>query len=134
MKSGKIMSARIFHEGGGTWQLHVTGVLKKSELDSAQDLARNEISSAGPIKVLLVLDAFEGWERGGKWDDMSFMESHGDQVESIAIVADPNWETEAMMFVGAGFRKTRVKFFPTGQAAPARAWLAASTTKGSRSI
>ena len=119
------MSATIQKEAGGIWQFRVSGVLKKAELDSAQAAAREEIAKAGKIKVLLILDAFQGWEKGADWGDMSFTAAHGDDIEQIAVVADPKWETEAMMFVGAGFRRTQVKFFPQGEVSQARAWLAA---------
>jgi hypothetical protein len=54
---------------------------------------------------------------------MIFFEAHGDQIDEIAIVADPKWETNLLMFVGSGFRRAPVKFFPESQLALARAWL-----------
>jgi hypothetical protein len=118
------MSTTIQKEEGRVWQFRISGVLKKAELDSAQAGAREEIRKAGKIKVLLILDAFQGWEKGPDWGDMSFFADHGDDIEQIAVVADPKWETDAMMFVGAGFRRTRVKFFTHGEVSQARAWLA----------
>jgi hypothetical protein len=121
------MSATIQKEEGRIWQFRISGILKKAELDSAQAAAREEIAKAGKIKVLLLLDGFQGWEKGADWGDMTFAANHGDDIEKIAVVADPKWETEALMFVGAGFRRTQVKFFVPGQAAQARAWLGEGT-------
>ena len=121
------MSATIQAEAGRTWQLRIGGVLKKAELDSAQAAARQEIAKAGKIKVLLLLEGFQGWEKGADWGDMTFTITHGDDIEKIAIVGDPKWETEALMFVGAGFRRTPVKFFVSGEATQARAWLGEDT-------
>lgn len=118
------MSATIQKEGGRTWQFRIGGVLKKAELDSAQAAARQEIEKAGKIKLLLFLEGFQGWEKGADWGDMTFVADHGDAIEKIAIVGPPSWETETLMFVGAGFRRTQVKFFVPAQAAQARAWLA----------
>jgi len=120
------MSATIQKEGS-TWLLRVSGVLKKAELDSAQATARQEIANAGKIKVLLMLEDFQGWERGADWGDMDFAATHGDSMARIAIVGDPKWETEALMFVGAGLRRTPVRFFPQGEAAQARVWLEEAT-------
>jgi len=44
---------------------------------------------------------------------------HGDQIQKIAIVADPKWETQVLMFVGTGFRGAPVKSFPSDQLAEA---------------
>jgi hypothetical protein len=54
---------------------------------------------------------------------MNFFETHGDRINKIAIVADPLWETDLLMFAGAGFRRSPVKFFPAGRVIQARAWL-----------
>jgi hypothetical protein len=43
---------------------------------------------------------------------------------AIAIVGEPRWEADTLAFAGAGFRSAPVKFFPEGQVAQARAWLA----------
>jgi hypothetical protein len=121
------MSTIIEKEADSTWQFRVTGMLKKSELDEAQAGAREEIARGGQIKVLLLLEEFQGWEPGADWADMEFAYTHGNQIEKIAIVADPKWETEALMFVGAGFRRTKVQFFPSADLARARTWLAEPT-------
>ena len=117
------MSAIIRKETDRVWRLRIGGVLKKTELDAAQDEARQEFKNAGKIKLLLVLEAFIGWEKGADWEDMSFLADHGDDIEKIAIVAPRSWETETMMFVGAGFRRTQVQFFVPALADQARAWL-----------
>lgn len=121
------MSTIIEKEADSTWQFRVAGMFKKSELDEAQAGAREEIARAGQIKVLLLLEDFQGWEPGADWGDMEFAYTHGNQIEKIAIVAEPKWETEALMFVGAGFRRTKVQFFPPADLARARAWLAEPT-------
>ena len=120
------MSATVQQEEGRTWQLRVSGLLTKNELDSVQTAARDEIQRGGKIKLLIVLDGFQGWEKGAAWGDISFAAAYGDQIEKMAIVGEPRWETEALMFVGAGIRRTPVKFFVSEQAAQARMWLAES--------
>jgi hypothetical protein len=117
------MSATIQKEEGRIWQLQISGILKKAELDSAQAAAREEITKAGKIKMLVILENFQGWEKGADWGDMTFTSAHGNDIEKIAIVSDPRWEPETLMFVGAGYRRTQVKFFVAGEATRARAWL-----------
>jgi hypothetical protein len=119
----KIMGATIEREEGNLRVLRITGLLKKSEFDAA---LATEASQWGPttrVKVLVIVENFNGWERGADWGDMTFFETHGDQIDKIAIVADPQLETDLLMFAGAGFRRAPVKFFSTNQLAQARAWL-----------
>jgi hypothetical protein len=117
------MSATIQQEDGSTWQIRVSGVLKKVELDSAHAAARVTIAKGGKLRVLMVLDGFQGWEKGADWGDMTFMIAHGDNIERIAVAGDPKWKDEMMMFLGAGYRRTKVKFFPQAELAQARTWL-----------
>ena len=73
--------------------------------------------------MLVIPEDFKGWERGADWGDLTFLDTHDDQIDKIAIVADPQWETEILTFAGAGFRRASVKFFPMSQLTLARAWL-----------
>jgi hypothetical protein len=70
-----------------------------------------------------MIEGFEGFERGADWGDISFLVKHDHQVDKIAIVGDPKWESEMLIFAGAGFRQGQVKFFPLSQLGQARAWL-----------
>ncbi len=54
---------------------------------------------------------------------MDFFVEHDQQIEKIAIVADPKWKPETLMFAGAGVRTGQVKFFPERQLTMARTWL-----------
>lgn len=117
------MGASIQQETNGIWLLRFTGTLRKSELDTAQAAAIKELGTTGMAKILVIAEGFLGWERGADWGDLSFFIEHGDQIEKIAIVADPRWEATLLTFAAAGFRKAPVKFFPTSKLDDARAWL-----------
>ena len=67
------------------------------------------------MKLLVLAEGFQGWERNEDWGDLSFFMKYGDQIDKIAIVADPKWETELLIFAAAGFRRAPVKFFPSRQ-------------------
>jgi len=117
------MGATIQQEAGYLRVLRITGLLKKSELDAALAAEAKEWEPATRVRVLIIVEDFQGWERGADWGDTSFLFTHDEQIEKIAIVADPRWETDVLMFAGAGIRKAPVKFFPPEQLALARAWL-----------
>jgi hypothetical protein len=82
------------------------------------------LAAAGPIKLLVLLENFTGWERAAAWDDTDFFFSHRNDIEKIAVVGNPRWEAEVLAFSGAGLRKGPVKFFPETGESEARAWLA----------
>jgi hypothetical protein len=100
-------------------------MLKKSELDAAQASSVTQLAAKGNIsvKVLIIIEDFQGWEGGKNWGDMSFYAEYGEKMEKIAIIGDPKREADWMMFMGAGIRPSPIRFFPTGQTAQARAWL-----------
>jgi hypothetical protein len=118
------MPATIQHESGNTYRVHATGLLRVREMADVQERAAQAIRDRGKIKLLFVLDRFEGWERSAGWNDMSFYGTHGSSVEKIAIVGEEKWRDEALMFAGAGLRKAAVQYFETADDQEALAWLA----------
>ncbi len=117
------MGVTIEREEGNLRVLRITALLRKSELDAALATEANQWRPTTRVKVLVIVENFKGWERGADWGDVTFFETHGDQIDKIAIVADPQLETDLLMFAGAGFRRAPVKFFSANQLALARAWL-----------
>ena len=117
------MGVMIEREEGNLRVLRIIGVLRKSEFDAALATEANQWRPTTRVKVLVIVENFKGWERGADWGDMTFFEKHGDQIDKIAIVADPQLETDPLVFAGAGFRRAPVKFFPVNHLALARAWL-----------
>ena len=117
------MGVMVQKEEGDLRVVRITGLLKKAEMDAAWAAEARTWGSATRIKALVMVEGFEGFDRGGDWGDISFLVKHDPQVEKIAIVGDPKWETDMVIFAGAGFRQGQVKFFPLNQLAQARAWL-----------
>ena len=117
------MGVTIQREEGDLRVMRITGLLRKSEMDAALRAEAREWGPATRIRALVMVEDFEGFERSADWGDLSFLVGHDHQVEKIAIVGDPKWESEMLVFAGAGFRQGQVKFFPRNQLAQARAWL-----------
>jgi hypothetical protein len=80
------MSITMQHERDNLYRLELGGTLRKKDLDRCQEQLVGEIGRIGPIRLLFVLQEFEGWERGSNWNDLSFYVGYGDQIERIAIV------------------------------------------------
>ena len=101
----------------------IRGVLRKSELDGFQTAASDLIRREKTISCLIVLDGFEGWEPGADWGVLTFMETHDEALEKIAIVGPSEHEDHMMMFVLAPMRAGRVRYFSSES--EARVWLGA---------
>ena len=119
------MALKIDYEPGDICVLRISGILKQTEFAAEQSALSQKIDTGSKPRLLVILENFDGWERGADWNDLDFLISHGGEIAKIAIVAEPRWETSALAFGGAGLRGgAPVKFFPPDQLAQARAWIA----------
>ena len=79
-----------------------------------------------PHRVLCLLDGFTGWAKGN-WEDPAIQrraEANEERVARLAIVGDPKWKDEALLFAGVPFTAKEVRFFPSAERTAAREWLA----------
>ena len=118
------MPITLEEEPGRVFRLEMRGMLRKAEFDHCQSQLAGEMSRQGPVRLLFILDGFEGWESSGEWGDLSFYLRHGDRIERIAIVGPERWRVESLMFAAADLRKAPVEFFADGAVADALRWLA----------
>ena len=117
------MPISLDHERDNLFRLDVRGILQRTDFESCQERLAGEMARIGSVRLLFVLDGFEGWEPHARWNDLSFYVRHGDAIERIAIVGPERWRSQTLMFAGADLRKAPVEFFPAGAIAEARAWL-----------
>ena len=118
------MPIHIEPHSNDVYVLRMSGILKRSEFGAEQSALARNIDIGSKPRLLVILENFEGWERGADWNDLDFLISHGGEVAKIAIVAEPRWEVQALAFAGAGVRRAPVKFFPPDELQQARSWLA----------
>ena len=109
------MPITMQHESDNLYRVDVRGTLQKAELERCQTDLVLQMQRLGPVRLLFILDGFEGWAPGDNWRDLSFYVTHGQDIERIAIVGDERWRSEALMFVGADLRKAPVEFFSRGR-------------------
>jgi hypothetical protein len=112
-------------ENGGVYRLDVSGVLRKPDLDRAQELLLSGLQQSGvsAARLLVVLEGFEGWAPDAGWNDLTFYIKHGDALTRIAIVGEERWRSYALMFAAADLRKGPVEYFLPHAVGEARAWL-----------
>jgi hypothetical protein len=113
------------HRGSdGVYVLQIGGVLSKAMLDRIQVIAASDFTRGSKdAKVLLILKDFRGWKRGDDWGDLSFFAQYEQNIARIAVVGEPRWQTETLMFLGYGRRKGDVRYFTPDLEAQARDWL-----------
>ncbi len=120
------MSAKIASVEGDIITIEVAGKLTQPELAAVQKAAAAILQKQGRMRLLVVTQNFQGWERGGAWGDLSFQSANDSKIVKLALVGDKQWEDLALMFVAVGLRRFPIQFFQPVQLAEAKAWLAAN--------
>jgi len=115
------MPIELHHERDNIFRIDLRAMLRQDEFERCQNEILHEASRVGPVRVLFVLDRFEGWDSKDDWRDLSFFVRHGDAIERIAIVGDERWRDLALMFAAADLRKAPVEYFT--EHVEARSWL-----------
>ena len=89
------------------------------ELEHAMEL------SEGPLRVLIRLEDFRGWEIGALWRELEFDLKHRGDFGRIAVIGESRLE-EWGTTLSAPFAKAEMRFFPTEREDEAEAWLASA--------
>jgi hypothetical protein len=118
------MPVEVIDASGTLLQAKVRGTLRRVEYDRLLQLAKDIIGREGKMRVLVLLDGFEGWERNRDWGDVSFAVQEGRNIEKMAIAGDEKWRDETLAFTAAGFRPTAIEFFAASRLDDAKRWLA----------
>ncbi|MFL6280472.1 MAG: STAS/SEC14 domain-containing protein [Vicinamibacterales bacterium] len=117
------MPITMQHERDNIFRVELHGTLRKIDFQRSQQQLTGEMQRIGTVKLLFLLEEFDGWEMHASWNDLSFYVKNGDRIERIAIVGPERWRSEALMFAGADLRRAAVEFFREDALADARTWL-----------
>lgn len=120
------MSAELVDFSGNVLTIKVSGRLTQPELAASQRVAGELIDKLGKVRLLILVENFQGAAKEGDWGDVSFQMDYDDSIERIAIVCEPQWKETALLFTGKGIRKVAIEHFPPADLAKARAWAGAS--------
>ena len=119
------MACEIIQVDGDLVRVRISGVMLLSEQQGLQKLARDLMAQDGKVRLLAIVENFQGWEKGVDWSDVDFLLAHGNDIVKMAIVGDERWKVEALAFVGKGFRTTQIEFFSPSSLKEAEAWVRA---------
>ena len=117
------MPISIARESDDTFVMTFRGMVRKEDLDRTQQQLIEAAGPADSVRLLVVLDSFDGWASSSGWGDLSFYVRYGDRIERIAIVGPERWRSESLMFAAADLRKAPVEYFVESAMADARQWL-----------
>jgi hypothetical protein len=118
------MSTNLTYDSGTQLaELHIQGILQRADMAAVEKEITNHIAAGDRPRVLVLLDNFGGWQKGGDWVNFDFMFTYGDKIAKMAICGAGDKEAEVKAFTGAGLRPTPVRFFTKDELAEARTWL-----------
>lgn len=120
------MSADIIDTKDGILVVRISGKLASAELAAVQQRAAEIAKAHRRLRILVLAEDFEGWEKAGNWGDLSFQMENDQYIERMALVGEKKWAALALLFTAKGLRKFPIEFFPPDAVAEARAWLASS--------
>src|SRR5687767_2441191 len=115
------MSAKIVDATEGVLTIKFTGKLRQPELAAVQKSAGEFVQQHGKVRILAVVEDFQGWEKGDDWGDISVQTEIDPHIEKMAIVGERKWEELASIFVAKGVRSFPIGYFH--ELERARAWL-----------
>jgi hypothetical protein len=117
------VAASIVSTTNGIITLKISGKLRHPELAAVEKIAVEIFRQQGKMRILVLAEDFQGWERGGDWGDLSFMRENDQHMERLAIVGDSKWKDLSLIFAGKNYRECPVEYFHPEEAAQAYAWL-----------
>ena len=121
------VGAEIIADADGVVTVRLTGRLKESEVLAVQTDVAAVIRAKGNVRLLVLTEAFQGWERGREWSSFSFQEQYDPHIDRMAIVGEQQWEDSALMFAAKGLRPFPIEYFSTDELARAHAWVRAES-------
>jgi hypothetical protein len=121
------MSAEIVTAADGVLTIKITGKLTQPELQAVQKSAAEILTAQGKMRVLVIAQEFEGWEKTGDWGNISIQDEMDPKIKKMAIVGESKWEDLALLFAAKGLRKFPIEYFQPQDLAKARGWLMEST-------
>jgi len=102
---------------------YVSGKLGKAEYLQIQSEIESVIKQIGQIRILVLLNDFDGWETASGWEDTSFVDRNDPYIKKFAIVGDQQWRGLVSAFTLQGLRPVPIEYFTEDKEAVARQWL-----------
>lgn len=106
----------------GIVAIRASGKLSKSDYDRFVPEFERIAGTSRPLRILVELDDFQGWELPALWEELKFDTTHQSDMGRVAVVGDKAWQ-EWGTGLSKPFFKAEMRYFDHDQTADARAWL-----------
>lgn len=106
----------------GMFAVDARGKLTKQDYEYLIPKMVTAAKEKGPLRVLISLHDFKGWEPAALWEDVKFDIQHQDDLQKVAVVGEnevEKWGTK----ISKAFFRAPVKYFEDGDEAAALQWL-----------
>ncbi|EDY21292.1 UspA domain protein [Chthoniobacter flavus Ellin428] len=107
---------------GKVMEVHLNGTLTKEDYARFVPDTEELIRQHEKIRMLIIMDDFQGWDAGALWEDIKWDMKHFNHIERVAAVGDRKWEKWMCSFCKP-FTTATVRYFDMAQLPEARAWL-----------
>lgn len=104
-------------------EVKVSGKLTSADYETFVPAVEGMIAEVGKIRILFVMEDFEGWDAGAAWEDTKFAMEHYHDIRKLALIGETSWE-RWMAIICQPFTTAEIRFFSPDQRAEAIEWLA----------
>ena len=112
-------------DDAGIVTIKAAGRLAKADYDRFVPEFERLARAQGPLRLLIELDDFRGWDLPALWEELKFDTTHQRDMGRVAVIGDKAWQKWSTLLSKPFFR-AETRYFERGQAADARTWLMAS--------
>ena len=109
-------------DDSGVVLIKASGGLSKADYERFVPEFERIVRARGPVRMVIEVDDFHGWELPGLWEDLKFDTTHEDDMGRVAIVGDRGWQEWGTRLSKPLF-EAEMRYFNRDQAAAAGAWL-----------
>lgn len=117
------MAAEIIEAVDGLVRIRVWEQMRIADLQMLQEACIALMDQGHTVRLLIVLENFQGWEPSDDWDKTGFMLDRDRQIKKMAFVGVEQWRDQACAFVAKGLRKFEIEYFLPSECTEAERWL-----------
>lgn len=103
-------------------EITVSGRITQLDYEAATTPLQAFIDRHGTIKLIEILESFDGFEGSVIWQGIKFDVKNLSHISHVAVVSDIGW-VEPLSKAAGAFMSTQLRTFDLGEVAAARAWL-----------
>ena len=119
---------QIVTQSGSLVVISAHGTVSAEDYRTLAPRLESIIERQGPVRLLMEMHDFHGWDLLGLWNEILFEVDHACDVERVAVIGDHAWEAFAAKLSGL-LTGTSVRYFDRHDADSARGWIQSDDTE-----